>query len=52
MFIYKQPIHLGGGDLSKSRTQKNPKWFYYALGAQTLITIILLGMLKDLMWIL
>lgn len=30
---------------------QNPRWFIYALGLQTLLTVILIGMLKDLMWI-
>lgn len=32
--------------------RKNPAWFYYALGFQTMVILIVLGMLKDLFWIL
>lgn len=32
--------------------EKNPGWFYYALAIQTFFIIIVLGMLKDLLWIL
>lgn len=30
---------------------KNPRWFMYAIGLQTLVIIIVIGMLKDLFWI-
>jgi hypothetical protein len=32
--------------------EKNPPWFYIALAVQTFVIIIVLGMLKDLLWIL
>lgn len=37
--------------MSKQSTEKTPAWFYIALAIQTLLTILLIGLLKDLMWI-
>lgn len=37
--------------MSKPRTQKNPTWFYVVLAVQALFIILIIGMLKDLMWI-
>lgn len=38
--------------MSKSRTRKNPTWFYVVLALQTFLIILGIGMLKDMMWIL
>lgn len=32
--------------------EKNPPWFYLAMAVQTFVIIIVIGMLKDLLWIL
>jgi|GEM_PF-1933457 len=38
--------------MARSGTQKNPTWFYVALGCNTLLIILIIGLLRDLMWIL
>lgn len=37
--------------MSKSPTKKQSAWFYIVLVLQTLAIIIVIGMLRDMMWI-